>query len=257
MADKEILEEVVQEGTCSVEGVSISNEETLALFNKVKSGDMNAKAELVEAFKQFITDFANKHSEHYSPEYPEVTFDFCFEAGVKGIDTAIDTYKEERGFGATIYTVWRIRQAIARAAFEVKKAVHKTTEQLDWNEEQDRMLTEMILAAFPDKRFYKRPKATLIKMYGLDGGKQYTLAEMARVFKISKDNTGHIYAKALRLMRHPIRSKPLREYVDWAIENPTFPCAQLISDIFGLGPRHGCCTPLRTIIMEKEKEENQ
>lgn len=122
MAEKEMLEETIQEVACSIEGISITNEQTLDLYSKVKAGDMKARDELIEAFREFITSFSNKCKEHYNAEYPEVTFDFCFEAGIRGIDTAINTYKAENGFGATIYTVWRIRQAIARAGLDVKRS---------------------------------------------------------------------------------------------------------------------------------------
>ncbi len=49
--------------------------------------------------------------------------------------------------------------------------------------------------------------------FGLDDGRPRTLEEVGRQFKITRERIRQIEAKALRKLRHPSRSKPLRDYL--------------------------------------------
>ena len=56
----------------------------------------------------------------------------------------------------------------------------------------------------------------MIKLrFGLEDGRQRTLEEVGRHFKITRERIRQIEAKALRKLRHPSRSKPLRDYLDF------------------------------------------
>ena len=50
--------------------------------------------------------------------------------------------------------------------------------------------------------------------FGLDDGKARTLEEVGKEFQVTRERIRQIEAKALRKLRHPSRSKKLRDYLD-------------------------------------------
>ena len=59
-----------------------------------------------------------------------------------------------------------------------------------------------------------REEKVLRLRFGLDDGHQRTLEEVGREFKVTRERIRQIEAKALRKLRHPSRSKKLRDYLD-------------------------------------------
>ena len=49
--------------------------------------------------------------------------------------------------------------------------------------------------------------------YGLDNGRAYTLQEVGRKFGLTRERIRQIEGKALRRLRHPRRSRQLRDYM--------------------------------------------
>jgi RNA polymerase primary sigma factor len=49
--------------------------------------------------------------------------------------------------------------------------------------------------------------------YGLGDGYTYTLEEVGRIFKVTRERVRQIEAKAVRKLQHPVRSKPLEGYL--------------------------------------------
>ncbi len=59
-----------------------------------------------------------------------------------------------------------------------------------------------------------REESVLKLRFGLDDGHMRTLEEVGREFNITRERIRQIEAKALRKLRHPSRSKKLRDYLD-------------------------------------------
>ena len=60
----------------------------------------------------------------------------------------------------------------------------------------------------------EREQKVLRLRFGLDDGRPRTLEEVGRQFNVTRERIRQIEAKALRKLRHPSRSKILRDYLD-------------------------------------------
>jgi RNA polymerase primary sigma factor len=49
--------------------------------------------------------------------------------------------------------------------------------------------------------------------YGLKDGQYYTLEEVGQAFSVTRERVRQIEARALRKLRHPMRSRKLRDYL--------------------------------------------
>ncbi|MDE2313375.1 MAG: sigma-70 family RNA polymerase sigma factor [Elusimicrobia bacterium] len=68
---------------------------------------------------------------------------------------------------------------------------------------------EKVLSTLTDR------EAKIVKLrFGLDSGYPRTLEEVGRLFRVTRERVRQIEAKAIRKLRHPSRSKPLRDYLD-------------------------------------------
>ena len=63
------------------------------------------------------------------------------------------------------------------------------------------------------KTLTPREAKVLRLRFGLDDGKARTLEEVGKTFHVTRERIRQIEAKALRKLRHPSRSKKLREYM--------------------------------------------
>jgi RNA polymerase primary sigma factor len=73
------------------------------------------------------------------------------------------------------------------------------------------MLREQIRAALTS--LADREREVIEMRFGLLDGQDHTLEEVSRFFDVTRERIRQIEAKALRKLRHPSRSKPLRDYL--------------------------------------------
>ena len=59
-----------------------------------------------------------------------------------------------------------------------------------------------------------REQKVLRLRFGLDDGRPRTLEEVGRQFNVTRERIRQIEAKALRKLRHPSRSKKLKDYLE-------------------------------------------
>jgi L-cysteine desulfidase len=60
----------------------------------------------------------------------------------------------------------------------------------------------------------EREQKVLRLRFGLDDGRARTLEEVGKEFNVTRERIRQIEAKALRKLRHPSRSRKLRDYLD-------------------------------------------
>jgi len=59
-----------------------------------------------------------------------------------------------------------------------------------------------------------RERDVLRMRFGLDDGSPRTLEEVGRHFKVTRERIRQIEAKALKKLKHPTKSRKLREFLD-------------------------------------------
>lgn len=74
------------------------------------------------------------------------------------------------------------------------------------------MLKEQLLGVLDT--LTPREEKVLRLRYGLDDGRQRTLEEVGKEFNVTRERIRQIEAKALRKLRHPSRSKRLKDFLD-------------------------------------------
>ena len=60
----------------------------------------------------------------------------------------------------------------------------------------------------------QREQRVLCLRFGLEDGRARTLEEVGREFNVTRERIRQIEAKALRKLRHPSRSRKLRDYLE-------------------------------------------
>ena len=74
------------------------------------------------------------------------------------------------------------------------------------------LLREQLMEAL--ETLTEREQKVLRLRFGLDDGRPRTLEEVGKVFHVTRERIRQIEAKALRKLRHPSRSKKLKDYLD-------------------------------------------
>ena len=81
----------------------------------------------------------------------------------------------------------------------------------------------------------------IIKLrYGIGDGYTYTLEEVGRIFKVTRERVRQVEAKAIRKLQHPVRSRKLACFLDGSTESTTelatSPLGMLAAAAAGAGP---------------------
>ena len=59
-----------------------------------------------------------------------------------------------------------------------------------------------------------REREILKLRYGIGDGYTYTLEEVGRIFKVTRERVRQVEAKAIRKLQHPVRARKLEGFVD-------------------------------------------
>jgi RNA polymerase primary sigma factor len=76
---------------------------------------------------------------------------------------------------------------------------------------QDQLLSERLGALLETLK--PREARVLRLRYGLDGRREHTLEEIGKKLGVTRERIRQIEAQALRRLRHPLRSRGLREFL--------------------------------------------
>jgi RNA polymerase sigma factor (sigma-70 family) len=125
-----------------------------------------------------------------------------------------------------IYPIERRNKPLARNTYNVEANKNDLMQisgslRMDALPPDDRKMLEdfpQILSQIMDECLNPRHREIIDRRFGLTTGNVETLAEIAADMGVSKDRILQLEARALRLLKHPDNSKPLREYNDFLSE---------------------------------------
>ena len=75
-------------------------------------------------------------------------------------------------------------------------------------------LIDEVAMTEPNETSRERTKTVLIERFGLDGKDPRTLEQLGKKFGVTRERIRQIEAKGLRKMRHPSRTKKIRDYYE-------------------------------------------
>jgi RNA polymerase primary sigma factor len=164
------------------------------------------------------------------PTYEELALEagYLSEADVQAIlraraeGTTLDPQVQERWLAATVKVDKVLRSAEEPVSLEGPVSGDEDSSQLgDFIEDADalepmdaaarEMLREQVQHALA--ALSERERQVLELRFGLIDGKDHTLEEVSRYFNVTRERIRQIEAKALRKLRHPTRSRHLRDYL--------------------------------------------
>ena len=222
----------------------LSPEEETELALKIQAGGPDgekAKQRLSEANLRLVVSIAKRYVGR------GMQFLDLIQEGNLGLIKAVEKFDHTKGFKFSTYATWWIRQAITRAeeiAERLEMPVDKVREimrvaqepvslETPIGEEEDSHLGDFIPdadapvpAEAASQTLLKEQLADVLKTltpreekvlrlrFGLEDGRPRTLEEVGKEFNVTRERIRQIEAKALRKLRHPSRSKKLRDFLD-------------------------------------------
>jgi RNA polymerase primary sigma factor len=63
-----------------------------------------------------------------------------------------------------------------------------------------------------------REREILKLRYGIGDGYTYTLEEVGKIFKVTRERVRQVEAKAIRKLQHPVRARKLEGFIDAGVE---------------------------------------
>ena len=187
----------------------LSSDEETELAKRMAEGDTKAKNRLSEANLRLVVSIAKKYVGR------GMQFLDLIQEGNLGLLKAVEKFDYTKGFKFSTYATWWIRQAITRAIAEdshLGDFIPDDDAPAPADAASLMLLKEQlndVLSTLTDR------EAKVLKLrFGLEDGRSRTLEEVGKEFDVTRERIRQIEAKALRKLRHPSRSKKVKDFLD-------------------------------------------
>ena len=239
MEAKQKLEEAEKNGT------ELSAEEMKALKTAVKKGE-RSKQRLAEANLRLVVSIAKRYVGR------GMLFLDLIQEGNLGLIKAVEKFDYTKGYKFSTYATWWIRQAITRAIADQARTIRIPVHMVETINKVIRVSRQLLqelghdpspeeishLGDFiPDEgasepseaasftllqeqlvdvlsTLTPREEKVLKLRFGIEDGRPRTLEEVGKEFNVTRERIRQIEAKALRKLRHPSRSKKLKDFLN-------------------------------------------
>jgi RNA polymerase sigma factor (sigma-70 family) len=139
--------------------------------------------------------------------------------GSIGLMRATEKYEQRRGFKFSTYATWWIRQAITRAIADQARTIRIPVHMIDVLSKLRTTAKKLLHGLLRDridsllKTLTYREREIIRLRYGLTDGYTYTLEEVGRIFRVTRERVRQIEAKAVKKLQHPVRSRQLENFI--------------------------------------------
>lgn len=146
------------------------------------------------------------------------------QTGVESINELIDILCEEKGYTkeTASYIIFLYNYIVKPTSLDlpvgeseditILEMIHDVEDNSVEKKVEDRALKDIILQVLDT--LTPREEKVIRLRYGIDDGEARTLEEVGHEFNVTRERIRQIQAKALRKLRHPSRSKQLKDFLD-------------------------------------------
>ena len=214
-------------------------EEIKTLQRDVDKG-ADAKKRLAEANLRLVVSIAKRYVGR------GMLFLDLIQEGNLGLIKAVEKFDYKKGYKFSTYATWWIRQAITRAIADQARTIRIPVHMVETINKLIRVSRQLLqelgrepspeeiakednvpvpadAAAFTLLKeqleevlgtLTEREQKVLTLRFGLEDGRARTLEEVGKEFNVTRERIRQIEAKALRKLRHPSRSRKLKDYLE-------------------------------------------
>ena len=194
----------------------VSEKEFLSLNDRIaffESMILQDKLKLIRTNLRLVVSIAKKH--HNS----NLELSDLIQEGTLALMKAVEKYEYKSGFIFSNYAAEWIEQSISQAIV-TQKELTSIPNVKDIVEEEDYSNIPKSVTNYFRKQEIEKVLATLSEReqkiirlrFGIDSGYPRTLEEVGKMFNVTRERVRQIEAKAIRKLRHPSRTKMLKDY---------------------------------------------